>query len=649
MRSFCLSLIIIFFSLSGFSQDDKVVMTVDGKEVTVGEFKNIYEKNNDNPSYKKEDIDEYLSLFKNFKIVVAEALDQKYDTIPRLQRELKGYRDQLARPYLIDKEKTEELIKEAYERMKTEVHASHILVRVQPNASPEDTLKAYNKIKMIKAAIEKGGDFADHAKGKSEDPSARTNGGDLGYFTSLQMVYPFENAAYNTKEGKVSDIIRTRFGYHILKVHDKRPARGKMEAAHIMIAFSKNPNEEEIQNAEKKINELYDKLENGEDFFTLATQYSDDVTTKKRGGRLPFFGTGTTQRMLPEFEDAAFSIEENGQYSKPFKTDYGYHIVYRVNLEPLQSFEDMESQIRSRVNKDSRSQLTRSSFITKLKDEYNFKENKKNVYKLIPLIDSSYFTGKWKVEPNEAKYKKEIFSFANQKYTQNDFLKYLIKAQREQKPQPIKPMIDQLYKHYSENEVFGYEQSHLEEKYPEFNYLMQEYKDGVLLFEIKQDMVWNKALKDTTGLKEFYEAHKKDYMWPERLDVNIFDCKDKNTAKDVIKNLKKEVPVDTIVKTMNESSQLNVKHTHAKLATDDGELNVLENKSPGLYGPYKVNGKYFVYRVNEKLDPAPKKLDEARGIVTSDYQKELEQKWMQELRKKHKVEVNEEVLYNIEN
>lgn len=645
---FWISLALSIISLPVIGQSDKVVMTVDNQPVTVSEFKNIYEKNNEKPSYKKEDLDEYLILFKDFKIVVAEAMDQQYDTIPRLQRELKGYRDQLARPYLIDKDKTEELVKEAYERMNQEVHASHILIRVQPGAAPKDTLEAYNRIKAIKESIEGGDSFEKVAKAKSEDPSAKENGGDLGYFTALQMVYPFENAAYETKEGEISDILRTRFGYHILKVHDKRPTRGKMEAAHIMIAFSKNPNREEIENAEKKINELYQKLQDGEDFFTLASQYSDDVTTKKRGGRLPFFGTGTTQRMLPKFEDEAFALENNGDYTAPFKTDYGYHIVKRINLEPLQSFEKMEKQIRTRVNKDSRSQLTKSSFIAKLKKEYDYEENRKNLYKIIPLIDSSFFAGKWTVEPDSKKYKKVIFSFAGQAYTQNDFIEYLLQIQRKQEPQPIKAFLDQTFDTYVENKIYNYEKDHLEAKYPEFKNLMQEYRDGVLLFEIKQDMVWNKALKDTTGLKAFYEAHKENYMWDKRYDVDVFDCKDKSTAEEIVKLLKKgKLEIDSIVRKINASSQLNVKYDHKKIPVDSDEFEDLSVKK-GINGPFKKNGKYFVYKINETLEPSIKALDEARGIITSDYQKQLEKEWMKSLRDKHTIKVNEEVLYNIE-
>ncbi|MFT5780475.1 MAG: peptidyl-prolyl cis-trans isomerase SurA, partial [Crocinitomicaceae bacterium] len=264
-----------------FSQVDPVIMTIDGNPITKSEFLQIYLKNNDNPKYDKASLDEYMELFKRFKLKVAEAEALGYDSIPKLVKELNGYQKQLARPYLIDSSKNESLVKEAYAHTKEEIRASHILLRVESNATPEDTLKAYKQLIGLKARIDKGEDFASVAKGKggSGDPTVQSNGGDLGYFTAFQMVYQFEDAAFRTPVGSTSMPFRTRFGYHILHVVDKRPARGTLETAHLMIAAAKDASEEETANAKAKIDEIYALLENDGDFDELVAKYSDDPSS----------------------------------------------------------------------------------------------------------------------------------------------------------------------------------------------------------------------------------------------------------------------------------------------------------------------------------------------------------------------------------
>src|SRR5574343_105686 len=309
----------LLLTIGANAQTDPVVMEIDGKPVTKSEFLQIYLKNNSAPQYDKASLDEYMELFKKFKLKVAEAEVLGYDIIPKLKKELEGYKKQLAHPYLVDAAKNEELVKQAYDRTVNEIRASHILIKLDPNAAPADTLAAWDKIMGLKKRIEKGEDFASVAKGRngSEDPSALSNGGDLGFFNAFQMVYPFEEAAYTTPMGTVSEPFRTRFGYHIVKVTDKRPARGTMRAAHIMVATSKSATEEDVKNAEKKINEIYAKLQAGAKFEDLVKDFSDDPSSNQKGGELPAFGSGTTTRMVPAFEDAAFALTANGEYLTP--------------------------------------------------------------------------------------------------------------------------------------------------------------------------------------------------------------------------------------------------------------------------------------------------------------------------------------------
>jgi len=380
------------------AQKDPVIMKVNGEKVTKSEFLQIYLKNNPNPKYDEASMNEYMELFKKFKLKVIEAEALGYDTIPKLKREYEGYKRQLAIPYLIDSAQNDSLVKEAYFRTLNEVRCSHILVKIDPTASPADTLAAYNRIMAIKARIEKGEDFASVAKGKngSDDPSAATNGGDLGYFTAFQMVYSFEDVAYKTPVGRVSEPFRTRFGYHIVKTTGLRPSRGSIRTAHLMISVPKDADQTTKDNAKKKIDEIYQKLKDGAKWEEMVSMYSEDPGTAKKGGELAPFGSGTTQRMVPEFEEAAFSIQNDGGYSEPVKTNYGYHIIKRIERKEVASFDAMKKELQTKVNKEERSKKTQDSFVRKLKVRYNYQPGPaENLAWFESNLDSTYFLGKW--------------------------------------------------------------------------------------------------------------------------------------------------------------------------------------------------------------------------------------------------------------
>ncbi len=638
-------------TLSGFSQDDPVIMTIDGNPITKSEFLQIYLKNNDNPQYDQASLDEYMELFKRFKLKVAEAEALGYDTIPSLKKELAGYQKTLARPYLIDSTKNEALVREAYERTLEEIHAAHILVRLESNASPEDTLKAYNRLLALKKRIENGESFEAVAKSKmgSEDPTVQKNGGDLGYFTAFQMVYQFEDAAYSTPVGQVSDPFRTRFGYHILKVIDRRPARGTMEAAHLMIAARSDASADEIKNAEAKINELYQMLEDGASFEELVSKYSDDPSSNGKNGVLPQFGTGTTTRMVPEFTEAAFALKEDGEYSKPVQTDYGFHIIKRISWKDVDSFEDLKRGIEKKVAKDARSVKTQASFVNKLKKEYNFKsKSKKGLKWFYQNMDSTYLLGKFKA--SDYSKNKVMFIMDKQKFRGNEFAKYLENNHRAARKDDIKVMVDKQYKAWEEQAILDYEESKLAGKYPAYKALITEYHDGILLYEVMSDKVWNKAMRDTVGLKAFYENNKSNYQWGPRVDAEVYECNTMLVAQQTKKLLESDTLTSTqIVEAVNESSTLNTKFRKGKFDTTKTGF-ISAAKSPlkkGINDIYEYDGKYYLVNVLEKLPAGPKEFDEAKGAITSDYQNYLEKEWMKEIEKKHKIVVNEEALYSL--
>jgi peptidyl-prolyl cis-trans isomerase SurA len=482
----------LFFAISIQAQQDPILMQINGKPVTKSDFLQIYLKNNQQPKYDKASLDEYMELFKKFKLKVTEAEALGYDTLPKLKKELDGYKKQLALPYLIDAGKNQEFVKEAYDRTKNEIRASHILIRIEPTASPADTLIAFNKIMALKARIDKGEDFAAVAKGRngSEDPSAQTNGGDLGFFNAFQMVYPFEDQAYKTEIGKVSMPFRTRFGYHIVKVTDTRITRGTIKTAHIMVSIPKTATQEEIATGEKKIYEIYTKLMNGEKFEDLAKNFSDDPSSNQKGGELSAFGTGTTTRMVPSFEDAAYALLKDGEFSQPIRTEYGFHIIKRLELKPLKSFEELKKELQNKVNKDERSKKTQDFFVEKLKTTYNFVDvSKKSKKWFVSNLDTTYFIGKW--HPTNLKTEKPLFMLDGKTYTQKDFASYLESNYKGIKKDAAKNIVELQFKNWVKATILSYEESKLTTKYPEYKALVNEYHDGILLYEIMSDKVWN--------------------------------------------------------------------------------------------------------------------------------------------------------------
>lgn len=688
---------------------DPVLMTVDGQPVLRSEFEAIYKKNNKDAPVTKEALDEYLDLFINYKLKVRAAEAAGLDTSSKFKSELSGYRAQLARPYLIDRGLNDHLMQEAFLRKGEEIRASHILVTVGPDASPEDTTAAWKRITALRARVAGGEDFAKVAASSSDDPSAKSNGGDLGYFSVLQMVYPFETAAYKTPVGQVSQPVRTKFGYHIIKVADRRPAQGEVKVAHIMIRSVEGDSPEKKAAAEVRIQEAYNRVKSGElTFADAALKYSDDAATSAKGGELPPFGTG---KMIPEFEAKAFALQHDGDMSVPFRTPYGWHVVKRLAFTPPPSFEEAQADLKTKIAHDSRAEITRRKFLADLRTEYQYKDYPKNLEAVVKALDSTVFkkgtmlmdtllrkdasqalvlhngmafdrtiTGTLRggkligmnarVEEQaasspedtvvvrdmqrgwlndalkNAKLTKAVFTISGKSFSQLDLLDYIQQKQRREATQPLAQYVRQQFATFVDDRLLAYEDARLEEKYPEFRMLMKEYHDGILLFDLTDRMVWSKAVKDTVGLEQYYQQHKFDFMYPVRYEADIYTCADAATSKAVRGLLKKGKKGDELLAAVNKGDNKAVA-VESGLFTKEEKTVLKDVAMPGLTADLAQDGKVVFADLKQVVQPAPKPLDEARGLVTAAYQDQLEKDWIKDLRTKYPVRVEQDVLYSI--
>ncbi len=638
--------------------DDPVLLTVAGEKITRSEFLNVYNKNNMKKDViDKKSLEEYLDLYINFKLKVKEAESLGMDTVSSFKTELAGYRKQLAQPYLMDKEVNDKLLQEAYSRMQWDIRASHILVKVGPNASPADTLKAYKKIMDIRDSIvKKGKNFGKMAIAYSDDLSARDqsqngnrpatkgNAGDLGYFTALDLIYSFETAAYNTKVGEVSMPVRTDYGYHLVKVTDRKPAMGKVQAAHILITIPANSTAADSAKYKAKIFEIYQKIKGGAAFEDMAKQFSDDKASAAKGGVMAWFGVN---RMVPEFI-ATVSKLKKGEYSEPTQTMYGWHIIKMLDRKEIAPFDSIKSELKTKISKDSRANKSKEVMVDKLKKEYGFKDDPAALADFNKVVDDSIFMGKWKAI-RAKDLTKNLCSIGDKKYTQQDFAKYLAAHQSSKtNKMDISVYLNGMYKQFIDESAINYEDGMLETKYPEFKSLMKEYRDGILLFELTDEKVWSKAVKDSVGLKEYYDKNKQNYMWDTRLDANIYTCANDKVAKETHKLLKKgNLTNDEILKEINKTSQLDLKIESSKFLKKD---NSLIDSIPWVTGFTKdmpKNNAVVFVKVNQVIPKEPKSLAEAKGMVTADYQTYLEKEWIDSLKKKYTVDVNKEVFSTI--
>jgi len=614
-----LFLVTLLAVLSVKAQSDKTVLfTIDGDEVYTSEFTRVYQKNLDIlTDESQKDKKNYLDLFVNYKLKVQQARDLGYDTLPTYKKELQTYKKQLMEPYLKDESVVEGLVLEAYERSLKEINASHILILVGKDAQPKDTLAAYNKISKARAEIINGKSFEEVAKKYSEDRSVEKNEGKLGYFTVFNMVYPFETAAYNTAKESVSKPFRTQFGYHIVKVNDIRDALGEVEVAHIMMKGLDSV-------SESKINEIYQQLAQGEDFGYLAKTQSEDKYSAKEEGRLTKFGSG---KMVKEFEDKAFSLKIEGDYSTPFKTPYGWHIVKLIKKFPIRSFNESKADLETKVKRSDRSKIVNSSIVNKLKKEYQ-----------ITVHENAYTSLESKDFKNDKLEDVVLLEINEKSIPQKEFVKYL----------NGRKVSKQLFSDFENAEILKYYKNYLENNDTEFAHIYKEYEEGLLLFELLQNKIWN-ASKDSIAVESYYNKHEKEYVLEKRFEGVIAVSSSKKTAKKVKKELTKNNSVESIKKMINSDDKVKVTFKQGTFFKNSELIPLDYNLEKGVSKIYKLDNKFIVIKSDKILNPEQQAFEDVRGRVISDYQEELEKEWIKELHNSYTIQMNEEAVNSVIN
>jgi peptidyl-prolyl cis-trans isomerase SurA len=642
---------ILWFATLSAQSEDAVLFSVKGKPVTVSEFRYIYTKTNqDKADFSEASLRDYLDLYIKFKLKVQKARDMQLDTVAALRSELDGYRRQLANSYLVDKEVTEKLIRETYDRMLQDVNISHIFIACDRNAKAVDSLRAYNRAMNMLKLIDGGISFEKMAQDSSEDKSAKENKGNLGFVTAMlpDGYYTMEKAIYAASKGSVVGPVRSNTGYHLVKVNDFRPARGEVEVAQILVRKDKSPEKNTMQRM--RIDSAYALLKSGAKWDDVCARFSEDKVTAPKGGYIGFFGINRYQRT---FEDAAFGLEKDNDYAAPIETSLGWHIIKRVSRRSVGTFESTKRALTERVKRDSRSEISKQSMIARIKKESNFREYPEALAKWSARqVDSIFLTFKWKADP--AKPQDILMRYNdNTVFTVADFEEYCVKTGRDRMRGiglPAEETIQRLYKNWSDEVSMQFEESQLDKKYPDFHSLMREYEEGILLFEALKLNVWDKANNDTLGLEQHYNTNlSQKYKWEERARVSIYTLKtDDPKIGEKVRQLAAKKPSVEVLKKMNKKTE--VVTVMEKLYEKGKNKDLGAFWSPGAVTSIKADASTktaFFLKIEELVAPTPKVLAEARGYAVADFQDHLEKQWIDELRKTYPVQVNEAALKSL--
>ena len=653
-----IAILSIFLSLTLIGQNDKTLLVIENQKVPVSEFLDIYTKNNKNVDYSKASIDEYLDLFINYKLKLMEIQRLRLDTQKNFINEFQKYRDQLAQSYLIDKNTVDKLLNEAYNRIQNDVRVSHILVKLSPYANPKDTLKAYNKALEIRKKLLNGADFAKLAIEMSDDNSARDqntadgrlipgNGGDLGYFNVFNMLYDFETAAYNLNVGDISLPVRTPVGYHIIKLTEKHPAIYRFKIAHILLMYPPNATTQDKESIKAKADSIYKEILRGADFAELANLHSEDKGSANKGGELPWL---TPFRLVPSFVQPIYN-HKPGDYIPPVETFYGWHIIKLIDKQSPPDFASVKQELLTKLYKDSRYLLAQKKIADSLKQIYKIQYDKKLLVNIAKSINKDSLVKRSFKESQIPNLDNILVKIDDHSIYIKDFATYIKKNQSLfTNTDDIQIFVNKMFDNFLNDKILEIEKENLEKKNPKFAAQINDYKEGILIFNLMDQNVWSKAMQDTAGLKAYYETIKNKYLTDEKAKIGIFKTNDAKIAQKVQKTLQKNI----------QKSQLNPNLILSKINKKNNVVSydsmIIETKKLADIGLEKTvnvilskenNNSYEIYWLQSIIAPQPKSLDEVRGLVISEYQTYLEKQWINELRNRYHWQVNDEVLKSL--
>lgn len=642
-----LFLTISFYSIAQNTTKD-VLFTIDSNEYKIDEFKRIYLKNLDLvKDDSQKNLNQYLELFIGYKLKVNKAYKLGLQNNTKYQSELNSYRNQLSKSYLNDSKVTNQLIEEAYNRSLKEVKASHILLSFDESIKGADTLAFYNKALALKKQIENGESFESVALANSQDPSVADNKGNLGYFSAFRMVYPFESAAYKTAVGQISKPVRTRFGYHLIKVTDSRDNKGEVTVAHIMILNPSDAKEEDKLKAKQTIDDISKKLQQGESFELLANQFSEDKSTAVKGGVLQRFGTG--QLSSEAFERVAFSLENKDDISQPFESGFGWHIVKLIEKHPVKSFAESKSELENKIKRDERSIIITNTLASKLKQKYTQEVNKTQYKNIEKTVTDAIYSQTWELPKDDLSIKDDLLVIDKSKKVATLSFASYIQSQQKNKlaTKPLTKLVSELFESWKDEQLIVYYTDNLENEFIDFKNVMDEYRDGLLLFDLMEKEIWDKSKTDTLGLQNFYNLNKSKYNWKERFDVDILSSTDAKVIESAQKMLQKGKSIEYIKSKLNKKDKVAIMVKSGLFEKNYDILNKISNLTMGSNNTYKDAKYNFIVNVKNTKSAETKALEDCKSKVINDYQQYLESTWVDELKKEFKITIDNAVFESV--
>ena len=613
--------------------NDPILMTINGEGVTLSEFEYLYHKNNQQ-QIEKETLEQYLERFIVYKLKVADARAAGIDTTAAFKAEFTKYRDDLASPYMVDSATIERLVLEAYDRKQREVEVSHIMLPLSASTEEMNATKA--RLDSIRQCALNGEDFGELALKFSIDPGVKNNNGNQGYVTVGRFPIEFELASYNTPVGEISEPFVTDFGYHIVLVHKERPSQGQVLVEHILKLYQGGNDSLKLVK-KQQIDSIYQLVVAGADFEELAKTESEDKGSAPDGGRLPWFGTGM---MVPQFERMAFDMD-TGAICEPFETTYGYHIIKKLDSRGIGTLEENRKQLLNQINGDKRRNLPKEAKIAQLKTKHSYAENDKWFKKIEKKLDKTPYDSLFVVSLMQDD--SEMFSIAKEKTPVSEVAATLNPSATFETTAQAVYYIRAKMAEVVEKKLFETEKEAMKTEIPEYGNLVNEYFNGMMLYEISNRNVWGRSNTDTTGLENFFEQHRDSYTWeqPKFKGTVIFVTNDSVEA--LVREALTEMSADTMAVGLKNRFKRHVKVEKALVAKgESGVVDALVFGGERVPAPQRRFENYFLYE--GRIVEAPEEVADVRGLVTTDYQNKLEEDWVAELKEKYPVEVNEEVL-----